>query len=60
MVKLSSVDSKLPPKLFTLSSNLGHLRKRKRDSEESCDKKILIDNEDQDTKSTFYVETKHD
>ena len=54
------VDSKLPPKLFTLSSNLGNLRKRKRDSEESCDKKILIDNEDQDTKSTFYVEAKPD
>ena len=59
MVK-SSVDSKLPPKLFTLSSNLGNLRKRKTDSEESCDKKILIDNEDQDTKSTFYVEAKQD
>ena len=41
-------------------SNLGNLRKRKRDSEESCDKKILIDNEDQDTKSTFYVEAKPD
>ena len=41
-------------------SNLGNLRKRKRDSEESCDKKILIDNEDKDTKSTFYVEAKQD